>query len=212
MIKRLITIIAIPFITLFSAGMVARAIGSRAENPLKALGFDVCDGSPCFLGVVAGVTSLEEAKYLLLSKGATLNYEETAGTAGANFWYDPTSTIRFSIDLNVEPGTGQSDKIGALIIRSSLTMSTPLAGVYMADAIQLYSAPSCMVEIWGGTIFIGAFNSSGNSMLMSEPLNTIGFTGDDGLYSLCQYGIRWRGFMSLDSYHKIYTRLPSYTP
>src|SRR5438128_2127003 len=64
MLIRLIAILSISFSLLIVA---ARAYGEAHPEPdeLKALGFDVCDGKPCFMGIVPGVTTWDQAKAIL---------------------------------------------------------------------------------------------------------------------------------------------------
>lgn len=42
-------------------------------NELASLGFDLCNGKPCFLGITPGITKISEAKSILTGRGTITN-------------------------------------------------------------------------------------------------------------------------------------------
>src|SRR5215813_11293136 len=65
--KRLIfwTLTLFLLTTSLTGGIVAYARTHGGENPLKAMGFEVCDGNPCFMGIVIGETTWDDIHKLI---------------------------------------------------------------------------------------------------------------------------------------------------
>ncbi len=68
---RLMAVAILSFLTQINSSQVSAAQDN--ENPLTRLGFNLCDGRPCFLGIIPGVTDWQDASSVLLAKGFELD-------------------------------------------------------------------------------------------------------------------------------------------
>src|SRR5258707_5612199 len=95
--KRLIlwTLTLFLLLTALTGGVVAYA-RTQGENPLKAYGFDVCDGKPCLMGVFVGM-DWETAKTLLKNHKEAVIRDEQHMSINIK-----TNNIRFDVYPDTE--------------------------------------------------------------------------------------------------------------
>lgn len=192
------------FVLLFAAGTTARAIGSRAENPLKALGFDVCDGQPCFMDIVLEQVTMDEVKTALTARGLVFQPDDNSVVPRIIFQYKPSLDTQYLVDIRgIESG-----KIISITIRHSFVPNSSLAGVYISDVINLLGSPCAVFSASNGesVTFLGRnFSSSMEGISVTKPINAIVLELNNALS--CRYGVAWRGFMSYPSYAKMHAIL-----
>lgn len=205
MSKRMLIGVSILFITLFSAGMIARAIGERTPNPVRALGFDMCDGAPCMLGIIPGVTTWADALAILTER--QIPYTE-AGNENfrrfeAAFYYEPTDAIGFYIELTRPVNT---QIVSSLTVHNAVNreyMPLPTA-IGIGDIFRLYGFP-CGVGVNNDNVL-----PMGSANVHMKRLSRQRISTDHAVYNIqlgrsfgsnCFRAIKWRGFADGNLYN-----------
>jgi len=116
-------------------------------HELTTLGFDLCDGSPCFMGITPGITGWNEGKAILTPKYGAYNTLEDPASAHHQ-WVLPVNNGYIQVD-------SANAKVDAIWSRVTLTET-------LGEVIQQFGLP-CGVTIYSSINV--AFISYGNAVI-----------------------------------------------
>jgi len=160
-------------------------------NELQALGFGVCEGRPCFMGITPGVTTIESARGILDKVGATKSQSS----------YAIDETIYYKGDLRIGY-LDSADRIRHITVMNRLGDSLPIR----ASNIMLHLGIPCRF----------AMSVSTKELIMFYPHLAVGFDLQDEQmkldtlaayitifrFNLCDVTSVWPGFTSSEQYLK----------
>jgi hypothetical protein len=109
--------------TALTSGVIAFAQALGGDNPLQAYGFEVCDGKPCFMGVMPGM-DLTKAQALLQARGVSIPPPESrievhidSGLVAIYPNKDHKIVSEISLELLGEKARNQFPALGNMILQ-----------------------------------------------------------------------------------------------
>jgi hypothetical protein len=105
------------------------SVAYNQENALTRLGFNQCNGHPCFLGIVPGLTTWQDATSILFGKGFRLDQD--------NQEFDNVDNIGNGIVIYRDRSTSNSSVVDTV----ELADRSQLYDVSLADVLDLYGLP-----------------------------------------------------------------------
>ena len=172
-----------------TGGFVVFARAKGTENPLKGYGFDMCDGKPCFMGVVAGKTAWRDVEELtkdnLILQDVGRHIVAKFRAVSVEFYGDANdaNVVKFSVYLPY----GTLSQLG--------------------DAVALYGTPCGTDPLYGITTLQGVFVRfpylsvgviAQGSVNPLQNVSAVNFSSTSGCPA--QDYLRWSGFALSNRY------------
>jgi len=210
MIKRLLIITVLLITMLFSAGVIARAIGQSAPNPIRRVGFEICDGKPCMAGITPTVTRWDDALKSLVAQGVKyeMDVNDSFRRDEVGFTFRPADDIAFWIRITRPIGSPTVQTLS--VFNGEGKDFLPLQATTLGDVLLLYGLP-CGISVGNDNVLpLGVANVhlkrfsrqriSVDHALYNVQLGSRTFNSD------CMRAIEWRGFAEGEFYNALINR------
>jgi len=172
----------------------AVVLGRTGPGALEALGVGICDGAPCFMGILPGVTRWEDARAILAKNGGYI-VEITSHAAFTDVYYS-IHHLRLTIDYYHATG-----HVTVIYIEGETGAALPVTA---GDVIRYLGLPcSALIGDTPQQLSLGYPGEWLDMRFIEKRLSLyspVTYIGIQGSGQNCVCGGEWRGFAKSDQY------------
>jgi hypothetical protein len=170
------------------SGALLYGRASNQSNELQDLGFGVCDGDPCFMGIVPGKTSWDEAKLILKPYNIKQDFEDAADANVKDFRLIVYSSKGIINELIIQKDSsygGLGVSLGSVIQQ----VGTPCAAIADPRAANIFY-PSMSLY----------FARDGDRLRKETGISALSIMSKDIVLYCTNNKYHWKGFTLMNHY------------